>query len=78
MSEYLIPAKIVNLVTPSILSIPNSTLKTSMDDLSSFIDTPMTDDTANYLNDMLHRDKENNDTMLKQTKKTMILRVMLL
>ena len=88
MNEPLIPTKIVNPVMPSIPSMSNDILNTStestikecdvtIDDLSSFIDVPMKDDTANCHNNMLHHAKKNNTSVLMQTKKTLLLHIML-
>ena len=84
----LIPAKIANPVTPSIISMSNSALSAnvestrkehnvSIDDLSSFIGTPMKDDTDNHHSRMLHHAKEINSTVLTQTKKAMLLHIMI-
>ena len=62
MSEPFIPAPIINPVAHSILSNHNSAINTSVCDWSSFIDTPMKDDTANHHNTVSHYAKENNAT----------------
>ena len=85
MSEPLIPTQIINPVIPSIASISSCILSTSVesatkehnvtiDDVSSFVDK---DDMANFHNNVLHRAKESDDAMLKQPKKTRLLRTMI-
>ena len=91
MREPLIPAQIINPVTPvtpSSISIPNGALVTSVestmkehgttiDDSSSFVRTPMKDDAANHRDTALHHSKENNATVFTHPKKKMLLCIVL-
>ena len=88
MSELLISTKIIDPVTPSIQSISNSARSprvesvskerdTTVDDFSSFIAIPMKDDTANHHDNALNHAKGNNDDLLTQPNKTMILHIIL-
>ena len=45
----------------------------TIDDLSTFFEIPMKDETANYHNTVSHHAKENNDAVLILLKKTMLL-----
>ena len=49
----------------------------TVDDLFSFVDVAMKDDTANYHNTMLHDPKKNNATALVHPKKIMLLCIIL-
>ena len=76
MNEPLIPMQVINPLTPSISSMPNSILNISteaamhefdllIDDSSSFIDVSEKDDAANYDDNAdLHRAKENNENQI--------------
>ena len=88
MNEPLIPAHIVCPVTPSIPSTSNAILNTSterttkehdatVDDSSSFIDSRVKDDTANYHSIILHHAKENTSNELAQTEKIMLMHIIL-
>ena len=77
MGKPLTPAKIANLVAPSITSTPNSSLSTSTDDSLSFVEIPVKDDTDSCRSAALRQDKENNATALAQPNKIMLLRIMI-
>ena len=64
MNEPFITTQIINLMMPSIQSMLSSALNTSMCGLSSFVDTPMKDETANHHNTMSNHPKENDATTL--------------
>ena len=88
MNEPLILAQIINLLTRSIPSTPNSALSTSaesatkersatIDYFPSLIDAPMKDGATNFHSAAQLHAKESNSTVLEQPKKTMLLHTVL-